>query len=305
MKRDNINYVLVGAVVALAFGLLLATLFAITGRGGAAARYYVTLDNVAGLGFGAPVYYEGFKIGQVDGIEPLRDQSGTRYRIQLAVRADWPIPRDSVAQRQASGLLADMAIGIREGSSGEMLAVGGEIPGMESGDVFSAMNDLAGELTLLTRERLRPLVDTLSTRIDSITGSVDASAPELLGQARELLVRLNGAAERANAVLDQPNRTAIAEILNEVKGLAVELRRTRANADQVLSALGDTVDENRPALRQTVADLERTIGALANRIEAITHHLESSSRNLDEFSREIRRSPNRLLFTPAADPVEE
>ena len=42
----------------------------------------------------------------------------------------------------------------------------------------------------------------------------------------------------------------------------------------------------------------------AQRIEAITHHLESSSRNFDEFTREIRRNPNRLLFTAPADEVE-
>jgi len=305
MKRDNINYVLVGAVVALALGLLLATLFAITGRGGTATRYYVSLANVAGLNFGAPVYYEGFRIGQVSGIEPQRGADGTRYRVELALRADWPIPSDSVAQRQASGLLADMAIGIREGRSREMLPAGAEIPGMESGDVFSAMNDLASELTLLSRERLRPLVDTLAVRIDSITGSLDANAPALLGQARALLERLNLAADRANAVLDAPNQAAVAEILGEVRALAQELRQTRQNADQVMASLGQAVEENRPALRQSVADLERTIGAVAYRIEAITRHLESSSRNLDEFSREIRRSPNRLLFTPPADQVEE
>ena len=54
-----------------------------------------------------------------------------------------------------------------------------------------------------------------------------------------------------------------------------------------------------------MADGRHPVAAIATRIDAITHHLESSSRNLDEFSREIRRNPNRLLFTPKADDVEE
>jgi phospholipid/cholesterol/gamma-HCH transport system substrate-binding protein len=54
-----------------------------------------------------------------------------------------------------------------------------------------------------------------------------------------------------------------------------------------------------------VLDLAETVSAVARRIDAITHHLESSSRNFDEFAREIRRSPNRLLFTPPADEVED
>lgn len=305
MKRDNINYVLVGVIVLVALGLLLSTLAAITGRGGAATSYYVQFSNVAGLRFGAPVYYEGYKVGQIQGIEPLRTDGRTRYRVELGVRSDWPIPSDSVAQRQASGLLADMAIGIREGSSREPLAAGGELVGEEGGDVFSAMNDLAGELTILSKERIRPLVESLALRIDSLGATLDANAPTLVLEAKELLERLNKAADGINAVLDQPNREAIAGALRDVRTLAADLKSTQARADALLATLNDTVDENRPALRQSVEDLERTIGAIAQRIDAMAHHLESSSRNLDEFSREIRRSPNRLLFTPPRDQVEE
>lgn len=304
MRRDNVNYVLVGITVLAALGLLIATLLAITGRGGAAHRYSIELAHVGGLGYGAPVFYEGFRIGQVDEILPRRTPEGTRYTVEVSIREDWQIPDDSVASRQASGLLADMAIGIREGRSPTMLKPGAHIPSIESSDVFGAVNDLATELTVLSRERLRPLVDNLSERIDSITGSLDASAPALLEEAQSLLGKLNTAADRANAVLDTPNRDAIAGLLADVRDVAGELKKTQANADALLQSLNDAVGENRPGLQQSIADLERTVGAVAQRIDSITHHLESSSRNLDEFSREIRRSPNRLLFTPPADEVE-
>jgi phospholipid/cholesterol/gamma-HCH transport system substrate-binding protein len=305
MKRDTVNYSLVGLAVLLAFGLLIATLFAITGRRGAVSEYHVHFANVTGIGYGAPVYYEGFRIGQVTGVEPERHEGRTRYRVELAVRADWTIPDDSVAMRQASGLLADMAVGIREGLSPTPLPPGGELAGIEGGDVFSAMNDLASELTLLTRERLRPLVDTLTLRLDSIAGSLDDGVPALVSDSRALLERLNRAAAGLEELMSAPNREAIAAMLVDVRGVTADLKATQQRADGLLDALSGTVGENRPALRQSVLDIERTIGAVAQRINAITHHLESSSRNLDEFSREIRRSPNRLLFTPPADQVQE
>jgi phospholipid/cholesterol/gamma-HCH transport system substrate-binding protein len=305
MKRDTINYALVGVSVLVALGLLLATLFAITGRTGAATPYHVHFSNVAGLGYGAPVYYEGFRIGQVTAVQPVRVDGRTRYRVELAVREDWIIPADSVAQRQASGLLADMAVGIREGSSATPLPAGGELVGIEGGDVFTAMNDLAGELTILTRDQLRPMVDALSLRFESITGNIDSGLPLLVGEAQQLLGRLNRAAEGIEQMAAAPNREAIAATLQDVRAVASELGATQQRADQLLGSLVDTVDENRPALRQSLRDLERTISAVAQRIDVVTHHLESSSRNLDEFSREIRRSPNRLLFTPPADRVEE
>jgi phospholipid/cholesterol/gamma-HCH transport system substrate-binding protein len=304
MKRDRINYVLVGAAVLVAFGLLLATLMAITGRGGDSTEYVVYYDNVTGLSFGAPVFYEGYRIGQVDDIVPERD-AGTRYRVTVAVRSDWPIPDDSVAQLQSSGLLADMSVGIREGESPTMLAPGAEIRGLAGGDLFGAMNDLAGELTILTRDRIRPLIDTLATRIDSITGTIDANLPALVDQTKALVEKLNAAAAGVNEMVGKPNQQAVADTLRDVKQVAEDLKQTQARADALLASLNDTVEENRPEIRQTVLDLEKTVAAIAQRIEAITHHLESSSRNIDEFSREIRRNPNRLLFTPKADQVEE
>lgn len=305
MRRDNVNYVLVGVAVLVALGLLFATLLTITGRGGDSVDYHTEFANVSGLGYGAPVFYEGFRIGQVTAIEPQRVEGRTRYRVTLAIREDWQIPADSTAQRQASGLLADMNVGIREGRSATMLAPGAALASIESGDVFSAMNELATELTMLSRDRLRPLVDTLATRIDSIAGNVDASAPALLAEAQRLLQRLNDAADNANRMLDAPNQQAIAAILQDARAVAAELKNTQASAQELLADLRGAVAENRPALQQTVLDLERTVGAVAQRIDAITRHLESSSRHFDEFSREIRRSPNRLLFTPPADEVEE
>jgi phospholipid/cholesterol/gamma-HCH transport system substrate-binding protein len=305
MKRDTTNYALVGLAVIAAFALLLITLFTITGRTGAATQYHTHFSNVAGLGYGAPVYYEGFRIGQVSAVQPVRVDGRTRYRVELAVREDWLIPADSIAQRQASGLLADMAVGIREGGSDEPLAPGGELRSVEGGDVFSAMNDLAGELTVLTRDQLRPLVEGLGGRLDSITGSIDAGVPALLAETQSLLERLNRAAAGADELMAAPNREAIAATLQDIRAVAADLGATRARADHLLGSLGDTVEETRPALRQSMRDLERTIAAVSQRIDIITHHLESSSRNIDEFSREIRRSPNRLLFTPPADRIEE
>ena len=304
MKRDSINYVLVGTAVLVAFGLLIATLMTITGRSGTASEYYVYYDNVTGLAFGAPVFYEGYRIGQVSDIEPERKER-TRYKVELALRSDWPIPDDSQAQLQSSGLLADMSVGIKEGESKRMLEPGAEIKGIAGGDIFAAMNDLAGELTILTRDRIRPLIDTLATRLDSISGTIDSNLPALVAETRSLMERLNRAAEGVNGLVDAPNRAAVAATLQDLRSVAAELKTTQARADALLVSLNATVDENRPELRQVVLDLEDTVGTVSSRIDAIMHHLDSSSRNIDEFAREIRRNPNRLLFTPPADEVED
>lgn len=305
MKRDTINYTLVGAVVLAALVLLLVGLALITGRSGATTGYVVHYRNVTGLRYGAPVFYQGFRVGEVRGVDPERSAEGTRYKIELAIRKDWPIPKDSLAQLQSTGLLADVSVGIREGTSKDMLPPGGELQGQESTDIFAAMNELAGQISELTRTQISPLIKTLSQRVDSITGAIDKSTPEVMEQTRALLGRLNHASDSLNDVLKPENRAAVSTILGEVSKLSSELRKTRETLDGALGELAAIAKENRPDVRRAVQDLSSVLEALSTRMDVISHHLESSSRNLDEFSREIRKHPNRLIVAPKADDLEE
>ncbi|MEJ2576417.1 MAG: MlaD family protein, partial [Gammaproteobacteria bacterium] len=73
MKRDSINYLIVGSVVLAALGLLLYVLYRLTGGVDENTRYHVHYPNVGGLRQGTPVTYEGYKIGVVAAIDPVRN----------------------------------------------------------------------------------------------------------------------------------------------------------------------------------------------------------------------------------------
>jgi phospholipid/cholesterol/gamma-HCH transport system substrate-binding protein len=305
MKRDNVNYVAVGIVVLAAFVLLLVALAMITGRSGASTAYYTHYHNVTGLRFGAPVFYEGYRIGQVGAITPDRDAKGIRYKIEIDVRKDWPIPKDSIARLTATGLLADVAIGISEGPAKDMAAPGSELAGAESADIFSAMNELASQVTQLTRTQITPLIQTLSQRVDSITGTIDKGAPEIVDQSRALLTRLNRASDNINDVLRNENRAALAGILANTNKLTEQLHTTQEKLDDALKQIDGIARENRSGVHDSIDDLRSVLAALSGRIDSISQHLDSASRNFDEFSREVRKSPNRLLLSPKADKETE
>lgn len=304
MKRETVNYTLVGIVVLAALVLLLVSLWAITGKGGPSTSYVVRYRNVTGLTYGAPVFYEGYRIGQVGEITPQRKAGApTEYLVELGVRRDWSIPADSVARLASSGLLADVSIAIREGRSTKALEPGAELRGEEAADVFTALNTLASEVTVLTRERITPLVETLSTRVDSITTSLDTQTPLLLDEAQALLEKLNVAATGVNEVLSPRNKDNIAQTLQHIHDVTADLEATKAKLDSLLANVEQIAVENRPTVREAVLNVSQITAALAQRIDAIANNLESSSRNFNEFTREIRKSPNRLLFTPPADDV--
>ncbi len=323
MKRDNVNYVLVGAVVAAAFVLLLVALALITGRSGASSSYVAHYRNVTGLHYGAPVFYEGYRIGQVASIDPeraigsaalpvaqhadksAREQSGTRYKVTLAVRRDWPIPKDSVARMTSTGLLADVAIGISEGASRDMAAPGSELAATENADLFASMNDLAQQLGDLTRNQIGPLVKNLAGHVDSIATTLDKNTPEILAQSHALLQRLNTASDSVNDVIKPQNRAAIGAILGNVRDLSRDLKATQAQLNEAIVRIDSVVRENRPAVRDSAEDLRSVMAALSGRIDSISQHLEVASRNFDEFAREVRMNPNRLLIAPKGDKVEQ
>ncbi|MBS0557657.1 MAG: MCE family protein [Proteobacteria bacterium] len=305
MKRDSVNYVLVGAMVLIAGIALLVALAVITGRGGASTAYYTHYRNVTGLRYGAPVFYQGFRIGQVGAITPERTKDGTRYRIELDVRRDWPIPQDSIARLTATGLLADVAVGISEGKSAHMAAPGSTLAGVESADIFSAMNELAGQITGLTHNQIAPLIETLSKRVDSITGAIDKGTPDIVAQSQRLLNRLNRVSDSLDDMLKPDNRAAVAAILANTQAMTKQLRDTQQKLDDAIGQLNGIARENRPGIRDSVTDLRAVLEALSGRMDSISQHLENASRNFDEFAREVRKNPNRLLISPKADKVEE
>jgi phospholipid/cholesterol/gamma-HCH transport system substrate-binding protein len=298
MRYDTVNYTAVGAFVLLMLVTLGVALYRITGSGGPADRYYAWYDNVAGVKYGTPVYFEGYRIGEVEAIEPEHGASGVRYRVRLAIERDWPVPKDSVAAIAASGLLADVSISILEGTSPERLQPGAEIAGREGSDVFSAFNQLAVEVRGLTEDSLKPLAQELNRALG------DGAAP-IIEDLRSLLTKLNQSADSLNQVLGPDNRRELSQALKNLNETTASLTETRAQVDRLLAQANGMLEDSRPEVQASARELRASLEAVSARIDTIMVQLDAASRNMQEFSREIRANPGRLLADkPPADPVE-
>ncbi len=308
MKRDHINYFYVGLLVLVALALLIATLFAITGRGGSKDSYHTYYKNVAGLGFGTAVFYQGYRIGQVEGVTPEQSAGKTRFRVDFSVNQGWQIPKESTASLMSSGLLSDVFLGVSEGPGPGLLAIGSELPGREGADIFAAVSMLAGEVTTLTQTQIAPLLRKLGASVDAISEKVTSGAPTLVDDSIKLLRQLNQGADSLNELLGPGNRGNVQRLLasgaaaaDNAKTLSASLHETRATLDATLKQLEQTSANVGPDLQASMSDLRATLATLAQRVDSITYNLESASRHFDEFGRELRKQPNRLLFNPVND----
>ena len=143
-------------------------------------EYTVNYQNVSGLKFGTGVYYEGYRVGQVNSIEPVSGDDGMRYLLTLGIARGWKIPKDSVARITSSGLISAPQIGIREGRSAEKLSPGDEIIGAEKQNMFSALNNAASEFEHLSRNGVMPLLENLNRRVDEVAGHVNTFSEKQL-----------------------------------------------------------------------------------------------------------------------------
>ncbi len=323
VKRDNIHYLAVGSFVIISLAALLVAIALLSGRTGATDAYYLYYQNVAGVKFGTPVYYEGFQVGQVEEVEPRREAGSLRYRLRLHIRRDWPIPEDSVAKMTASGLLSAISIEIHGGQSGRILSPGGEIASAPRVNLLATLNDTAEDFRALSRDTIRPLVNNLQVQLTGLLEELrglskdsvrplmdklrsDLERADLVTEASSVLTRLNGAASSLQQWLGEENRSSAETTLanleqasGKLHTVLLDLHQVREHADRVLDDVEGMVGENRGDLRAAVGELRQVLTALSQRVDTVGYHLEGSSRNIHEFTRQIRENPALLISAPA------
>ena len=293
-------------------------LYRITGKTGPTDEYYVIYNNITGIKYGTPVLYEGYQVGQVENIEPVREGGKTRYRLRLSVFKDWQIPSDSEAHLVTSGLISAITIDIREGRSTTLLQPGNTLQGHEAINVFNAINEVAKELQGLTRESLKPMVDNLNNQIQLLAGELhDLTTKSIrplidninqkLGEqvftdTTDLLRKLNLGDDRLLVLMDDNNQQNLQQFLANMEAasgtlneLLARIEDTRSAMNQLVQNVDGMVVDNGENIRNSVHDLHRTLDVISQNINAITYHLEGSSRNIHELSREVRENPGLLL----------
>ena len=326
MKRESINYFVVGCFVLVLGAGFLYVMLRLAGSAAPADNYHIYYQNVAGLKFGTPVYYEGYQLGQVEKIVPDHSQGHVRYRITVSVLKDWPIPTDSVARILSSGLLSAKSIDIQEGQSSQRLVAGAEIQGQPAINVMNSLSAAADSFRELA-DNVQPLVKSLdkqfTTLVDQLSdvtaGSVRpllnsiqkrVESPETFAKLDHLLEQLNQSAASLQLLLGKENQQYVTKFLagmgdvaGNLNGLISRIEQTRVQMNQVLRQLDGLASDNRPALRASIRSLHRSLEVVSRHIDAITHNLEGSMRNMNEFSRDLRENPS-LLISGSAQPDE-
>ena len=341
MKSNRINYVIVGFFVLAMLAGLIVVIALLTGRTGATDGYFAVYRNVTGVKFGTQVLYEGYPVGQVEEVTPQAEDGRMRFRVDFTVQEGWRIPRDSIAQVAASGLLAAVTLNLHAGASDQALEPGSEVKGKEAANLFAVMSSVASDISDLSENDVKPLIANISQIVDTITEvmkedglvlvhelrtvtldlakrlpriaeNIEAlaeRAPKIAGDVEALIADMNRTGDEVNALVSPVNRRKVEAFLEDlgtagtnIAGMSADLRETRQRIDKIIETAGTMVSDNRLDVEKAIIDLRYVVDSTARHIDALNQNLEGASRNMYEFSRQIRQNPGLLLGgTPPAD----
>jgi phospholipid/cholesterol/gamma-HCH transport system substrate-binding protein len=249
------NYVLVGAfVLVLLAGLLVAGLWFARVQFNQQSTFYDIYFNgsVTGLTDGSAVRYNGIPVGRVTSIQ-LDPENPQRVRVTVQLSASTVVRSDAVASLEVQGITGGAFIEIAGG--------GNEAPPLERHE----------------GQRYPVIVSTQSG-----LQRVVAGAPELLSRVIEL-------SDRLALLLDDHNRAALAETLDNVRRLTAV---AAGHAGDIDSALGDgaaAIRDLRVTLataNQALAELKQLLGP-DGQMRTTVKSVDEGARKLAELTRHL------------------
>lgn len=209
--------------------------------------YFITFDDIQGLGASTPIYADGYKVGTVDGLEYDYKENGP-IKVKVDINKDLRIPQGSKAEI-VKDLMGNLQVNLLLANNPrERVEPGGIIPGAVNG----GMMDKAANLVPVV-EKMLPKLDSILTsvnalladpalaaslhNVENITSNLTVSTRELNTLMAGLNKQVPGMIGKANGVLDNTNRLTANLASLDVQGTLNKVNQTLESAHQFTEKL--------------------------------------------------------------------
>lgn len=209
--------------------------------------YFITFDDIQGLGASTPIYADGYKVGTVDGLEYDYKENGP-IKVKVDINKDLRIPQGSKAEI-VKDLMGNLQVNLLLANNPrEIVEPGGIIPGAVNG----GMMDKAANLVPVV-EKMLPKLDSILTsvnalladpalaaslhNVETITSNLTVSTRELNTLMAGLNKQVPGMIGKANGVLDNTNRLTANLASLDVQGTLNKVNQTLESAHQFTEKL--------------------------------------------------------------------
>ena len=305
---ERTNYLAVGVFVLLGTAVLLAVGFWVGGVGQTVptSQYTIIFErDVNGLSEGSPVRYMGVDVGQVTTIQ-LSHAERTAIEVRIEVVSSTPVDGGTYATLGYQGItgVAFINLAADAGEHGPLAVIAGQA---------------------------YPVIRTR-----------DVGIAALLNSGPEVLARVNSILDNTSQLLDERNREAATQILENLEqftgalaeqrdAMAVVPARMNESLDKLQDTLGlaaELAAESKPDLLASMQNLRQATDNLANASGRMEHWLvendaaidsfisggvgetaalvtdtRAAMRELQKLGAELRSNPSRMIHRPQLEPV--
>jgi phospholipid/cholesterol/gamma-HCH transport system substrate-binding protein len=289
---------MVGLFVLVAGGLLVATVFVLSGAfAGSGKTFHASFPFAGGLEPGAAVRYAGGpKIGRVEQlrIDP-KDQS--RIEITFSVKPELPVKTDSKVRIMSMSPLGDNHLEVVPGSQQASLAQSGATlpaePFVDFNAITARINDIAPQaqqlLTTMNQRatELKVTIDRINDLMnDQNRGNLSATIANTRGMLEENRPKLR-------STLDHVDKASV-----KLEPLLDDLRKTSAEANKAIGHVDELIAEDRPDLHKVLTQLRQNLDSIQDLTGQLNNTLGANSENIDEILENFRHvSENMKEFT--------
>lgn len=252
--------------------------------------YYMTFDDIQGLGASTPIYADGYKVGTVDGLEYDYKENGP-IKVKVDINKDLRIPQGSKAEI-VKDLMGNLQVNLLLANNPrERVEPGGIIPGAVNG----GMMDKAANLIPVV-EKMLPKLDSILTsvnalladpalaaslhNVETITSNLTVSTRELNTLMAGLNKQVPGMVRKANGVLDNTNRLTANLASLDVQGTLNKVNQTLESAHQFTEKLNSN---------------QGSLGLLMNDTK-LYDNLTSTMSHADSLVIDLKAHPKRYVY---------
>jgi phospholipid/cholesterol/gamma-HCH transport system substrate-binding protein len=287
----------VGLFVVTAAVLFFGFVLAISGGIGVASVPHHTYFKFAGgVQGGAPVRFGGLMVGKVEGVR-VDPRNSTRIEIDFQVERSTPLKTDSIAKITTLGPLTDNYIEITTGSEGAgLLPPGAEIRSEEPfglpqlGDAVQAMLPGVQQALIKVNSSLDGLQVTLARANDLLNdrnrGAIAHSLANADGLLSETRPKVNESLTNLTRMLNDAQPKVSASLSN-VQDLTAKLSPLLEDIKKVSANANETLAHVDAALLENRSDVRTSVTTLRDALAKSTVLLDHLNQALDQNAANI------------------
>lgn len=302
----------IGAVFVIALAVLIWGLMYLKGLElfKTSRTFYAVYDHVNGLVAANPITIKGLQVGQVNKLyfDPNNPQ---KIIVELYVKGDYPIPKNSAARIYSSSLLGAKEVEIVPGDS--------RIMAKDRDTLLSLVEATLGEEVnrqiLPLKRKAENLISSIDTVAVIIQQVLNKNTRENLVQAVEHVKQTLENIAHTTGNLDTligSQRKNIGDIITNVESISDNLRKNNDKITHIINNLSDVSDSlvkaRIPAtiaqVNKAVSDLdailvkinkgEGSVGQLINN-QQLYQEVEKAARDLNLLLEDIKANPGRYV----------